>query len=371
MIGRFSLFAPLFAAAAGCMTESRYLEDRAALDCQIAELCDDAVACESQDFDLGSCHRFQGAEASRCIEALEDAVVQLEEQGPPEGGCLDLRYPPECDEVYARRGTPPCNAVEGRPLVDHGMILLPRWTDAGPLAADVPDAAAVAAGRRWLHAARTELASVPAFARLSIELLHLGAPSWLVARAIEAAGDEVRHARACLDVARGLSGRDLRLGAIASAAPRPIDLRRLAVEALREGCVGEGTAAVRAAVAIAGAPASIASTLRVIARDETAHAALGWATVGWALRADPSLGSVLFRELVLVRGELAADAAAPAAEGGAQLRLYGVLDAPAAAALAIELVDVVVAPALARLVAQTAGSRRAASTVARGDDPPQ
>ena len=63
-------------------------------------------------------------------------------------------------------------------------------------------------------------------------------------------------------------------------------LARLAVESYIDGCLGEGVAAARAAEGARTAKDPVlAGARRRIARDESAHAALGWSIVRYALGA--------------------------------------------------------------------------------------
>ena len=128
---------------------------------------------------------------------------------------------------------PGCEVAEttaGRPIHDGEAFVLPEVIGGSP-----PRTPAAA---HWMRAARTEYASVAAFARLATELMALGAP-------------------------------------------RPdLTLRELAIEALLEGCIGEGVAAAEAARAIEGASERVRPVLETIARDELRHATLSWGVLG-------------------------------------------------------------------------------------------
>lgn len=148
-------------------------------------------------------------------------------------------------------------------------------------------------GEAWLMAARMEQASVPAFARLSLKLVALGAPSELVERCHLAALDEIDHARRCYSVARAFSGLPWTAGALPALLPDPaappsfdrIDsLARLAAASLQDGALAEGTAARVAEVASQTAVLPVLhETLACIARDEQTHAELGWDILAWCL----------------------------------------------------------------------------------------
>ena len=136
----------------------------------------------------------------------------------------------------------------------------------------------------WLEDARLEHASVAAFARFSLELLSLGAPSSLVADAHGAALDEIEHARLCFALAS-------EPGAEQGPGPLAMDglpVRRLVVDVVRaaveECCCGETFAALVAQWALADCvhPGARAALER-IAVDEARHAELGWRFVAWAV----------------------------------------------------------------------------------------
>jgi hypothetical protein len=149
----------------------------------------------------------------------------------------------------------------------------------------------VVAAEVWHLAARAEHASVPAFSRLSLQLIALGAPSELVEGAHRAALQEIDHARRCFALAQGYGGLPWDPGALPEladslAAPsRRPDLVGLARGSLRDGCVGEGVASAMAQALAEGAEdPAVAETLQGIAVDEAEHAELSWAVVAWCLQ---------------------------------------------------------------------------------------
>jgi hypothetical protein len=73
---------------------------------------------------------------------------------------------------------------------------------------------AIVAG--WTEQALMEHASVAAFARFSLQLLQVGAPSELVSGAAAAMADEVRHAQTCFELARRHAGVDIGPGPLSS-----------------------------------------------------------------------------------------------------------------------------------------------------------
>lgn len=190
----------------------------------------------------------------------------------------------------------------GRPLRRRGAPVLPPLAprgggDASWTTADVASRLSIeglaptsrhALAAAWLEDARTEHASVATFARLSLDLLALGAPPDLVARAHEAARDEVHHARIAYAIASVYAGASLAPAPYVAAAERvdAEDARarreRVAREALLEGIVGEGAcAAVLARCAKRTLEPALAEHLARLARDEAAHAALARDVLVW------------------------------------------------------------------------------------------
>lgn len=142
----------------------------------------------------------------------------------------------------------------------------------------------IAEGRAWLHAARMEHASVAALARVILQLCAVGAPPELIKDTQRALSDEIHHARLCFDVASALLGRDLGPGPLplADAVPAQLSVRDFVLDLLREGCVGESTAAALARFqAERTADPRMRRILSRIAEDETRHAALAFRTLRW------------------------------------------------------------------------------------------
>ncbi len=143
------------------------------------------------------------------------------------------------------------------------------------------------AARAWREDAAVEHASVAAFARLSLQLLALGAPSDLVALAHEAALQEIEHARICFSIAAAL-GDESPIGPAALAidgVALSATLASVAREAAVESCIGETVSSL----VLARAAESCASDeqrahLARMAEDELEHAAFGWRLVAWACR---------------------------------------------------------------------------------------
>lgn len=175
----------------------------------------------------------------------------------------------------------------GRPIYREGRALLPPI-----LGSRQPrDREAGAVRRHFARAAQLEYSSVWTFLRLANELAAVGAPDFLVARALDAGDDEVRHAELCGRAAGGLALAPLPVHA-ARPRFRARTRRALAVlarESWLEGCLNEGIAAEEALRAAEDAVGTARSMLEAIARDEARHAALAWSVLGWVHASAPEI----------------------------------------------------------------------------------
>jgi len=184
----------------------------------------------------------------------------------------------------------------GRQLRRFGRVLLPglrsstAWSDTTVLVeSDEPVPAGLA--DQWRENGKTEHASVAAFARLTLDLMALGAPPSLIAAANQDALDEIRHAELCFSLARTLDGQGVspapfpeaqRAGTLPPT--RPLALATLAVDSLIDGALHEGVSArIIAALARRCEMPGVRAMLREIAADEGRHSAHGWAVVQWCL----------------------------------------------------------------------------------------
>ncbi len=138
----------------------------------------------------------------------------------------------------------------------------------------------------WQKLMLLEHASVASFARFLNQLLQLGAPAKLVAKASRALADEVRHTQLCGGLARAFGG--------AKVEPAQLDIRGAVVARdsnvdtitrglIDEACLGETLSALEAYEAASGAQGVVRERLQQIAEDEFRHATLGWKTLQWIL----------------------------------------------------------------------------------------
>jgi hypothetical protein len=144
----------------------------------------------------------------------------------------------------------------------------------------------------WLHDARKEHASVPAFGQVAWQLLALGAPSDLVRRAHVACLQEIDHAERCFALASAYAGQDLGVQAMpalfAGGAKLPKDgsgaLVKVATEALIDGALLEDYNAELARTALDDVqdPAAREVLIRIV-EDEAEHANLAWGIVAFCV----------------------------------------------------------------------------------------
>jgi hypothetical protein len=197
----------------------------------------------------------------------------------------------------------------GRPLRVRGRrVITPIarggcWSEPVKLA-PVPDRVRSVLAEIWREEAQAEHAAIAAFSKLSLELLALGAPPDLVVRANRAAIQEVEHARLCFAVASAYSGETLGPAPLPEAlAGDTADLFRIGREALLDGCMREGLAAEIARLGAERArDPEVVRVIRVQAKEEAQHAALGWLIVDWCLLRG---GEPMRRTLLAALGEAA------------------------------------------------------------------
>ena len=271
----------------------------------------------------------------------------------------------ELGEDGVRRCSPDGCAQVGRPfLVDEEARLASAvpsadWTsnDVELDARSLSSAEREALGAAWLRNALMEHASIAAFARFTLELLAVGAPSDLIRDSNAAASDETRHAELCFALASEYLGEPVGPGALKiEGALDGVSLEKLVVTAIAEGCVGETVAAVEAAEQLAHAKdPALRRVLSCISEDETRHAELAWRFVTWALEKDPSLHAVAEREF---ERHLSAPRALAEREE-LDLARHGVLSARVRGELRSAVLEGVVRPAARALLASPAPSRLA------------
>lgn len=165
-------------------------------------------------------------------------------------------------------------------------------------------------GKRWAELGLMEHASIAAFARFTLQLLHLGAPASLVEETHMAMADETQHARDCFALAQRYLGYAVGPGALPMhQALQETTLEEIVRLTVREGCIGETCAALEAAEACeATVDPDVKTVLEKIRADELRHAELAWRFVSWALTEAASTGDAQARLRRMVRAEFASAA---------------------------------------------------------------
>lgn len=291
-----------------------------AADCASDDECDGRLC--TAWFDVNGCgepqqHRFA------CQTADDECAIAAD--CPRGGSCV-------VNEDEVRRCKPQPSLICGRPFLVHDSPRMATLVGAGGWAGG--DVQAVALGdpderRRvadhWARAGLMEHASIAAFARFALQLLHLGAPRELLEGSQRAMREEMDHARLCFALAERYLGAPVEAGALPmDGALLELDFERIVALCFREGCVGETVAALEARVARDRAvDPDVAHALGRIAPDEERHATLAWKFIRWALSEKPALTrALLARELRALEDELslvAPSSTDPGAPG------YGVL----------------------------------------------
>ncbi|MGZ6069885.1 MAG: ferritin-like domain-containing protein [Myxococcaceae bacterium] len=141
------------------------------------------------------------------------------------------------------------------------------------------------ADRVWAARYGVETGAALRFGSLSRRMWQAGAPETLVELAARASRDETRHASRCEDVLRS------RQAPVPAAETRlleyaPLELtpeQRLTYEVVAQSCVSE-TESMATLVTLLDAATTefLKGVLHELARDEVAHARLGWGYLAWA-----------------------------------------------------------------------------------------
>jgi hypothetical protein len=217
----------------------------------------------------------------------------------------------------------------GRQLRRFGRVLLPDlrpspdW--ATPEMALSAESAPAGLAAQWRENGKTEHASVAAFARLTLDLMALGAPPALIASANRDALDEIRHTELCFAIARGFDGKSVSPGPFPQAQrvatlprSRTLALAKLAVDSLVDGALHEGVSArIIAKLGQRCEVPAIRAALKEIAADEGRHAAHGWTVVAWCLeQGGRPVGHALLGAIRTLPREMRSDLPAAAADGG-------------------------------------------------------
>lgn len=358
-----------------CVCEYRCMSD---LDCRIGQVClANGVAGESQKkcVEASNCRTNADCESGQCEVSRDDSLsfggdVSLGCRSPQdECSSMDDCVGRGCGFCVLGAGRWRC-AEEcfqlGRPFLVDGEAVLPAlaagsaWIDPASVpSCSLDNAEAQCAAAHWLACARMEHASVAAFARFALQLMHLGASPDLLQSTTEAMQDEIAHAKVCFALAKRYSDQALSAGPleVSQALEHELEPARIAVDVFLEGCVGESVAALEASeMSRLSKDPAVTAVLEKIAKDEHEHALLAWRTLGWML---DNLGAqekgkvvqALTQLLVGLREELKGPAAGMN-ETPDELELHGVPSAQRKNALRRQALAQLVLPCASALLAQ-------------------
>jgi hypothetical protein len=273
--------------------------------CRVDSDCASGMVCVCAN-PIGSCAPATCSTGASCGAAGCDCIASSagsgcgprfdcqmpEDQCASPGDCTRQDAGVECSESSGIHACGPYNYCGvGRPFLVAGAARLAAttlradWRAAGI----TPDLRRLSApqrrslGEHWLRVARMEHASIASFARFTMHLLALGAPSELVIASNRAMADETEHARLAFALSSAFLGQEVGPSALSiDGALDGGDLDAFVATLLREGCIGETRAAVEAyeMLDVTRDPA-IRDVLQTIVRDETRHAELAWRTLAW------------------------------------------------------------------------------------------
>ncbi len=285
---------------------------------------------ESEIGNMDYVHNLQ----NECVVDVKSDIMFIERARPTRPPTMKPTLTPTFPP-YNYGTFPPASAVPGRPFVDSlgntltaaSTLNVPNiaredksWSTAvktkQPFSALVPSsdnstalhANQLRLSEAWTKSALGEHASVASFSAFAISLMTNQAPSDLVEAALTAALDEVRHARTSFDIVSRLSGVEVTPGALPESKLVFVqDLKALAMAVAKEGCVDETLSALEAAAEVEAISMVLADVgvndskyyrvdrdilawiqdeLRIIASEESRHAALAWRTFQWVCTID-------------------------------------------------------------------------------------
>ena len=140
-------------------------------------------------------------------------------------------------------------------------------------------------GQHWLQHAEAEHASIASFARHTLQLMSIGAPSMLLAASQQASLDEIKHAKICYGIASAFLDTDFFPGPLeVTNSMSQMSIKDIIKSLVQEGCIEETLSAMEARFQArwTDIPA-IKDSLEAIAMEETSHAQLAWNTISWII----------------------------------------------------------------------------------------
>jgi hypothetical protein len=193
----------------------------------------------------------------------------------------------------------------GRPLRAEGAndaIVAPLTTRTDWLRADLARSPAehdLDLASRWLREASYEHASVASFARVTLQLMALGAPPDLLADAQHAALDEIEHARTFLALAaRRGAGEQGPAALDVPRAPLATSFEAFVVDTFLDGCLAETVSGIEIRARAEDGDDVERAALSTIADEEERHAELAWRMLAWGVRAGGERSRAALEEAV-------------------------------------------------------------------------
>ena len=140
-------------------------------------------------------------------------------------------------------------------------------------------------GEHWLQHAEAEHASIASFARHTLQLMSIGAPSVLLAASQQASLDEIKHAKICYGIASAFLDTDFFPGALkVTDSINQLNIKDIIQSLVQEGCIEETLSAMEARFQAMWADIpDMKDSLETIAVEETSHAQLAWNTISWII----------------------------------------------------------------------------------------
>lgn len=249
-------------------------------------------------------------------------------------------------------GGRPLRSDDGSPIVAATTMRRDWSAAAAPLTFSLTFETHARLAAYWTEQAAAEHASVASFNRFALQLLALGAPPDMVKAAMEAGLDEIRHAAMCYGLAARYSGEPVGPGRLALPQEAvPVDPVVVALETLRDGCLGESIAAEIAREAARSADDhEVIAVLEEIAADEERHAELAWRSLAWLVAHQ---GEPVRTAIAAFVDELTIDSIPDGRDVAGVERAHGMVSAAEQLRIRALVVREIALPCIAALVAPT------------------
>ena len=154
-------------------------------------------------------------------------------------------------------------------------------------------------GRRWLEQAEAEHASIAAFARNTLYLMHLGSTAGLLMTSQEAGMEKINHTKLSYGIATTFIGHDLAPGPLnVDGCLDEVDLKIITRSVVLDGCIEDTILAIETAQrANSSEDLAIKSALNQMAWDNAKHAQYAWDTLEWIIEKFPEIRGFVLETL--------------------------------------------------------------------------